>query len=91
MKTHKHVLISGKVQGVFFRANTKQKAEQLGVTGWVKNTSDGKVEAIFEGDEEDVNEIITWCHQGPSLARVDDVDIKEKEVKNEYNDFKIKY
>jgi len=91
MKTNKHVIISGKVQGVFFRASTKQKAEQLGVNGWVRNTSGGKVEATFEGDEDRVNEMINWCHKGPRLARVDDVDIKENEIKDEYNSFKIKY
>ena len=91
MKIAKRVIISGRVQGVFFRANTKQKAEQLGITGWVRNTSDGKVEAIFEGDENSVKEMISWCRHGPSLARVDNINIKENKATSEYTDFKIKY
>mgnify|MGYP006285361061 CR=1 FL=1 len=86
-----HVLVSGKVQGVFFRANTRKKAEKLGVKGWVKNTSDGKVEAVFEGNDERVNEMIEWCNHGPALAKVKDVDVEEKESENKYNSFSIKY
>lgn len=91
MKTTKHVIISGRVQGVFFRANTQQKAEQLGVNGWVRNTSDGKVEAVFVGDKQKVDEIIKWCHQGSSMAEVENVEIEEKESTDEYSDFTIKY
>ncbi len=76
MKSQVHVRISGKVQGVFFRAHTKQKAEQIGITGWVKNTSDGKVEAVFEGEEPCIQEMLNWCHHGPSHAQVDKVDIR---------------
>ena len=76
MKSQVHVRISGKVQGVFFRAHTKQKAEQIGVTGWVKNTSDGKVEAVFEGEEPCIQEMLNWCHHGPPKAQVDKVDIR---------------
>jgi len=91
MKTTKHVIISGRVQGIFFRANTQQKAEQLGIKGWVRNTSDGKVEAVFVGDKQKVDEIIKWCHQGPSMAEVENVEIEEKESTDEYSDFTIKY
>ena len=76
MKSRVHVRICGKVQGVFFRAHTKQKAEQIGITGWVKNTSDGKVEAVFEGEEPCIQEMLNWCHHGPSNAQVDKVDIR---------------
>ena len=76
MKSRVHVRISGKVQGVFFRASAKQKAEQIGITGWVKNTSDGKVEAVFEGEEPCIQEILNWCHHGPPNAQVDKVDIR---------------
>ena len=91
MKSSVHVLISGRVQGVFFRANTKQQAEMLGLSGWVRNTKDGKVEAIFEGEEEVLDQIIKWCHRGPSLSKVDKVDVKKQEPTNEYDDFSIRY
>lgn len=86
-----HVLVSGKVQGVFFRANTKEKAEDLGVKGWVKNTSDGKVEAVFEGKDDNVKEMIEWCKHGSTLAKVKNVDVEEKEPENKFNSFSIKY
>ena len=76
MNSRVHVRISGRVQGVWFRASTKQKAEQLGLKGWVKNTADGKVEAMFEGDESHVQEMLSWCQQGPSQAMVEKVDIR---------------
>ena len=91
MKSNVHVVISGRVQGVWFRANTKQKAEELGLTGWVRNTSDGCVEAVFEGEEKLVNEMIKWCHKGPSLANVENVEIKKQNTTNEYDDFSIRY
>ena len=67
MKKNVHVIISGRVQGVWFRSSTKQKAEQLGVTGWVRNTHNGCVEAIFEGEDDEVDALIEWCHHGPPL------------------------
>ena len=90
-KKRVHLLISGRVQGVWFRASTRNKAQQLGLKGWVKNTSDGKVEAIFEGEEKNIEEIIKWCHKGPSLAHVTHIDIKQEQYKNEYKDFQIIY
>lgn len=75
MKTRVHVLISGKVQGVWYRGNTKQKADELGLTGWVKNTVDGYVEAVFEGEKTRIDEMIAWCWIGPPMARVTDVKI----------------
>ena len=77
MDINVHVLISGRVQGVWFRGTTKQKAEQLGIVGWVRNTSDGKVEAVFEGEEGRINEMIEWCHHGPRLSKVENVEIKK--------------
>lgn len=91
MKTNVHVIITGRVQGVWFRANTKQKAEQLGVTGWVRNTRDGCVEAIFEGEENNVKEMIEWCHRGPPLAKIDKVEVKNQNPINGFDDFSIKY
>jgi acylphosphatase len=62
------------VQGVFFRAETRDRARSLGVDGWVRNTPDGEVEAVFEGDDERVDSMVEWCRRGPSGARVEEVD-----------------
>ena len=91
MKKSVHVLISGRVQGVWFRASTKQKAEELGITGWVRNTSDGKVEAVFEGEEEIVQKMIEWCRHGPPLATVEHVEIKQQKPTDGFEGFTIKY
>ncbi|HYH15050.1 MAG TPA: acylphosphatase [Flavisolibacter sp.] len=71
-----HLLIKGKVQGVFYRASAKEKADQLHLTGWVKNTEDGHVEAVASGPQEAIDQFITWCKQGPKKAVVTDVQIK---------------
>ncbi len=85
-----HVKIYGKVQGVWFRAHTKEMAEKLGIKGWVRNVPDGSVEAVFEGEEENLEEMIRWCHHGPPLARVTKVEIKYEEPKGE-KEFRIRY
>jgi acylphosphatase len=69
-----HVLVHGAVQGVFFRVEARDRARSLGLDGWVRNTPDGAVEAVFEGDDERVASMVEWCRRGPSGARVDDVD-----------------
>ncbi len=91
MKTNVHVIISGRVQGVWFRSDTKQKAEQLGITGWVRNTIGGNVEAIFEGEEDLVKEMIDWCHRGPPLAQVEHVEVKNQDPTNGFEGFSIRY
>ncbi|MEA2053901.1 MAG: acylphosphatase [Candidatus Thermoplasmatota archaeon] len=85
-----HVLISGRVQGVWFRSSTKEKAEELFLNGWVRNLPDGGVEAVFEGEDEKVDEIIRWCYRGPPLARVKNVDVTYEEPKGE-DGFSIRY
>lgn len=85
-----HLLISGRVQGVFFRANTLDKARHLELTGWVKNCYDGKVEAVFEGEEQKLDQVIAWCRQGPSYALVQDVQVTWEEYTAEFNSFNIK-
>jgi acylphosphatase len=75
-QTRARVLVSGKVQGVYFRANTREQATQRGVNGWVRNLRDGRVEAIFEGDEQAVEELVEWCHEGSPAARVEDVEVE---------------
>lgn len=91
MKKRIHVFISGRVQGVFFRTAAKELADELGVTGWIRNLSDGRVEAVVEGEEEKLMEMIEFFKKGPPLARVDKIEIIEEEYKGEFNTFMIKY
>ncbi len=86
-----HVFIKGLVQGVFFRSSTRNEAKRLGVTGWVKNLWDGRVEAVFEGDEEKVKRMIEWCHHGPPGAHVTGVEVNWEEPTGEFSDFRIEY
>jgi acylphosphatase len=86
-----HVIVRGMVQGVYFRAHTRDEARALNVTGWVKNRRDGAVEAIFEGPEEDVNEVIAWCHQGPARAHVTEVHVDWQNYAGEFKEFFVKY
>ena len=76
-----HVFISGLVQGVFFRAHTRRKAFELGLSGWVRNLADGRVEAVFEGPKEQVEEMVSWCHQGPPASQVEKVEEEVEETK----------
>jgi acylphosphatase len=69
-----HIMVSGQVQGVFFRDTTRQKAEELDLAGWVKNTPDRRVEALFEGPSDRVREMVRWCEKGPQQASVENVD-----------------
>ena len=86
-----HVYISGRVQGVFFRAETQRVAQGFNITGWVRNMADGRVEAVFEGDDADIDKMLAWCHIGPSAARVDEVLTEEEPYTGEFRDFSIKY
>ncbi len=90
MKVRAHVWFSGRVQGVFFRANTEKKANELGVNGWVRNLPDGRVEAIFEGEESQVKALIEWCRTSQPYARVTDVEIRWEEPQGE-RAFRIRY
>jgi acylphosphatase len=78
-----HVYVSGKVQGVYFRATTREEAQERGVDGWVRNLPDGRVEAVFEGPREDVAEMVEFCHEGSQAARVEDVDVTDEEPQGE--------
>ncbi len=75
--------VGGRVRGVFFRAETRDRARSLGIGGWVRNASDGSVEAVFEGRAEAVELLVSWCHRGPAGARVDDVDVAWEEPRGE--------
>jgi acylphosphatase len=85
------VIITGMVQGVFFRAKTRNEAIRNNVTGWVKNLPDGHVEAVFEGKPEDVDRVVGWCRIGPSLAEVKSVEAVEEPYTGAYTDFSIRY
>jgi len=74
-----HVFVSGRVQGVSFRDATRRQADQLGLSGWVRNTQDGQVEAVFEGDADTVRQMIDWCESGPSSADVEDVSVENEQ------------
>lgn len=86
-----HVLIHGKVQGVFFRASTRDKARDSEVKGWVRNCMNGRVEAVFEGERDAVNQVIEWCKKGPDGAFVQKVDVCWEEFLGEFDEFSIVY
>lgn len=90
MKSRFHAFISGRVQGVFFRDFTRRWAQTLGLTGWVRNVFDGRVEVVAEGEEEKLNLLLEKLKEGPPLARVEKVDVTWEEYKAEFDDFKIK-
>ena len=85
-----HVLVSGQVQGVFFRDSTRQKAEELGLAGWVKNTTDGQVEALFEAPSERVREMVRWCEEGPQRASVESVDTDFESAVGDFEAFEVR-
>jgi acylphosphatase len=91
VKTRAYVIVTGKVQGVFYRAETASKAKQLSLTGWVRNLPDGRVEAIFEGEEADVQRIIDFCRRGPPNAYVVEVNVRRQGWKGEFDDFEVRY
>jgi acylphosphatase len=88
MKVRAHVLVSGRVQGVYFRQSTLIEAQALGVNGWVRNLMDGRVEAVFEGEEHAVKTLVNYCRSGPSAARVDYLDVSYGPFKGEFSNFK---
>jgi len=86
-----HILISGLVQGVWFRSSTRSKAIALGVKGWVRNLPDGRVEVMAEGKEKELKELIKWCYTGPPGASVRDVEVEWSKATGEFSDFVITY
>lgn len=89
-KARAHALVSGLVQGVCFRYEARMNAERFGVTGWIKNRLDGKVEVLFEGECESVEKMVAWCHRGPSGARVEKMDVKWENPENKWNSFEVR-
>ncbi|NWG08886.1 MAG: acylphosphatase [Nitrososphaerales archaeon] len=90
-KIRVHVYISGFVQGIFFRSNTKKKAFELNLKGWVRNLHDGRVEAVFEGSKNDVLKMLEWCNVGPPRAQIIDVNVKWEEYEGSFATFDIIY
>ena len=90
LKTRAHVYISGRVQGVFFRVKTRNEATKRNVTGWVRNTIKGKVEAIFEGNREAVEKMVDFCRKGPTGAKVTDLTVNWQTYIGEFEDFIIR-
>ena len=85
-----HVIVSGRVQGVWFRGSTVDVARSLGLRGWVRNRPDGDVEAVFEGPRQQVEQAVEWCRRGPPAARVDYCDVIWEEPRGE-GPFTIRY
>jgi acylphosphatase len=90
-KVRAHVLIRGWVQGVAFRYKTRNAAIENGVTGWVRNKADGSVEAVFEGDRVNVEDVVRWCENGPPMAVVKDLDIQWEKYVGEFSEFDIRF
>jgi acylphosphatase len=88
-KTRAHIFVTGKVQGVYFRQNTQIIARDHNVYGWVRNLSDGRVEAVIEGDDIAVKKMVEWCSHGPSAARVDSIDVNYENHTGEFASFDI--
>ena len=84
-----HLHIHGRVQGVFYRDTMRRVAQSLGLTGWARNLSDGRVEAVVEGEDEKVEQLVSWCHRGPPLAQVSKVDLSREPYTGEYSVFAI--
>ena len=90
-KARAHIIVSGRVQGVFFRFTMQEVASGFDVTGWAKNLPDGKVEAALEGNKENVEKVVEWARHGPSGAVVKNVEVNWEEYTGEFKDFSIQY
>ncbi len=91
MKARAHILVTGRVQGVFFRDHTQKWASSLNLTGWVRNIRSGQVEALAEGDKEKIEELVTRLNEGPPLAQVEKVDVNWEEYRGEFKDFRVAF
>jgi len=86
-----HLIIAGRVQGVFFRAHTQEVAHKLGIVGWVRNTPDGNVELVAEGEKAALEKFLEWCNHGPPSAMVTDVNMEWQKGTGEFKKFEIRY
>ena len=89
MNARAHIFVSGRVQGVFFRDHTRRWASSLDLTGWVRNTMDGRVEVLAEGDKDRIENLISRLKEGPPIAHVENVEVDWEEYRGEFSDFRI--
>ena len=85
-----HLRIYGRVQGVFFRASTREQAQKRGLSGWVENLRDGSVEAVIEGPRQEVEEVVDWAEEGPPRANVEDLQVDWEEATGEFREFEVR-
>jgi acylphosphatase len=90
-KIRVHIWVAGRVQGVYFRNAIEEEARDRGVTGWIRNLADGRVEGVFEGEEDRVRELMGFCQRGPPHARVDRIEVREEPFRGESRGFEIRY
>ena len=90
MKVRAHVYVSGKVQGVFFRVETRNIALKNNVTGWIRNTFDNRVEVVFEGERKDVEKLLTFCRHGPPMANIVKINVIWEDYLGIFKDFQIR-
>lgn len=86
-----HVFVEGRVQGVFYRDSARRRAQELGLTGWVRNLPDGRVEAVLEGDESAVAAALAYLREGPPHAQVRDLEVVNEPYTGEFSDFRVRY
>ena len=86
-----HVVVRGRVQGVFYRAIAQDHARSLGLTGWIRNRPDGNVECLLEGPRDGIEAMLAWCEKGPPHARVDGVDVKWEDTPREFTTFRVTF
>ena len=86
-----HLFISGRVQGVWYRASMSNEGARIGLNGWVRNLDDGRVEAVVEGSRDDIQEMIVWCRKGPPMARVDDIAVEDEPATGNEPPFRARY
>lgn len=86
-----HIIVSGRVQGVLFRSNAKKQADNFGLTGWVKNLPDGRVEILAQGGKDNLDKLISWSYQGPFFAKVEKVEVRWENPKEFFDTFEIVY
>ncbi len=91
IKERVNIIVQGSVQGVFYRARTKEKALELELTGWVRNRIDGTVEIVAEGNKEDLERLVEWSRSGPKHAHVTNIDVSWQPFTDEFGDFTVKY
>jgi acylphosphatase len=89
--TRVHVIVHGRVQGVYFRASARDRARQLSLSGWVRNRADGSVEIIAEGEKTQLEQFAVWCHGGPPGAVVTDINVEWQEATGEFTGFFVRY